>query len=198
MVIGLTGGPATGKSLATAEFKRLGAAVVDADVISRQVTQKGSAVCAEITREFGAGILQKDGSIDRKALGRVVFSDGEKRKRLNEITHPAIIARIREEVAVFKKNSRLIVVDAPLLFEAALDKEMDKTVVVFADEEKQIKRIVNRDGLGSDEAKRIIASQMPLSEKAGKADYRIDNNGAKEKTLEAVRELYEKLCRKTG
>jgi len=204
MVIGLTGGPATGKSLVTTEFKRLGAAVVDADVIARRITRKGSPAYAEIVREFGAGILLKDGSIDRKALGRLIFADAEKRRRLNEITHPRIRAQIRQEVEAFKhvpaglkrgkdSGSRLVVVDAPLLFETGLDTEMDSVIVVYADEEKQVKRLVARDALSEDEARRIIASQMPIQEKIKKAGYTIDNNGSAGAALKKAAELYKKL-----
>lgn len=193
MIIGLTGGPATGKSLVTTELKRLGAAVVDADVISRQITQKGAPAYAEICREFGPGILLKDGSLDRKALGRLIFADDKKRKRLNEITHPRIRAQIRREVEAFKKESKLVVVDAPLLFEAGLDTEMDFVIVVYADEERQVERLATRDALGTVEARRIIAAQMPIDEKVKKADYTIDNNGDQGAALKKAGELYEKL-----
>lgn len=192
MVIGLTGGPATGKSLVTAEFKRLGAAIVDADVIAREITQKGAPAYDEICREFGAGILLKDGSLDRKALGRLIFADDKKRKRLNEITHPGIRARIRQEVEALKESSRIVVVDAPLLFEAGLDTEMDSVIVVYADEERQVERLKARD-LSEDEARRIIAAQMPVNEKVKKADYIIDNSGDAGAALKKVGELYEKL-----
>lgn len=195
MVIGLTGGPATGKSLVTAELKRLGAAIVDADVIAREITQKGAPAYDEICREFGAGILLKDGSLDRKALGRLIFADDKKRKRLNEITHPGIRARIRQEVEALKESSRIVVVDAPLLFEAGLDTEMDSVIVVYADEERQVERLKARD-LNEDEARRIIAAQMPVNEKVKKADYIIDNSGDAGAALKKAGELYEKLCKK--
>lgn len=197
MVIGLTGGPATGKSLVTTELKRLGAAVVDADVIAREITQKGAAAYGEICAEFGAGILLKDGSLDRKALGRLIFADVEKRKRLDEITHPGIRARIRREVNAFKESfsgKGLVVVDAPLLFEAGLDKEMDFVIVVYADEEKQVERLVKRNALSEDEARRIIAAQTPINEKVKKADYIIDNSGDRDAALKQAGELYEKLA----
>ncbi|MBI5887845.1 MAG: dephospho-CoA kinase [Deltaproteobacteria bacterium] len=198
MVIGLTGGPATGKSLVTAEFKRLGAAIVDADVIAREITQKGAPAYDEICREFGAGVLLKDGSLDRKALGRLIFADDKKRKRLNEITHPGIRARIRQEVEAFKESFSgmgLVVVDAPLLFEAGLDKEMDSVIVVYADEERQVERLKARD-LSEDEARRIIAAQMPVKEKVKKTDYIIDNSGDRDAAIKQAGELYKKLCKK--
>ncbi|MEK7773786.1 MAG: dephospho-CoA kinase, partial [Deltaproteobacteria bacterium] len=179
MVVGLTGGIACGKSLVSGELRRLGAHIVDADVISREITAKGSPVYDEIVRGFGRGVVRPDGSIDRKALGAIVFSDREKLLKLNAVTHPAIIKTASEKIERIKKShpGAVIVVDAPLLIETGMHRAMDRVVVVYADEEKLIERMKKRDGLDEREAKERLSHQMPIKEKIKYADYLIENNG---------------------
>ncbi|TAN63961.1 dephospho-CoA kinase [bacterium] len=191
MLIGLTGGVATGKSLVSDELGRLGAGIVDADVISRGIYVRGAPAYGEIIREFGKSILNSSGEVDRKALGRIVFADSNKLRTLEEITHPAIRERIREEVVERKKTHAVVVVVAPLLFETGLDKEMDKTVVVYANEAEILKRLMKREAIDEAMAKRIISAQLPIEEKKAKADYVIDNNNGIKKTIAAVGKLYE-------
>lgn len=195
MVVGLTGGVASGKSLVSGEFKKLGALIIDADAVAREITVKGTQAYAAIVREFGGGILKEDGSIDRKALGRIVFSDGVKLSLLNKLTHPEIIARIRRGIEELKKNcpEQLIVVDAALLIEAGLHREMDRVIVVYADTERQTERIMKRDGLTREEAKERINAQMPIGEKVRLADYVIDNNNGIDRAVAEARAVYEKL-----
>lgn len=198
MVVGLTGGVASGKSLVSGEFKKLGALIIDADAVAREITVKGTPVYAAIVREFGGGILKEDGSIDRKALGRIVFSDGVKLSLLNKLTHPEIIARIRRGIEELKKNypDPLIVVDAALLIEAGLHREMDRVIVVYADTERQTERVMKRDGLTREEAKERINAQMPIGEKVRLADYVIDNNNGIDRAVTEARAVYEKLKNK--
>jgi dephospho-CoA kinase len=196
MLIGLTGGVATGKSLVSDELKRLGAGIVDADVISRGIYVKGAPAYVEIVGEFGQGILNNNGEVDRKALGRIVFADSNKLRTLEKITHPAIRERIREEVIERKKTHVVVVVVAPLLFETGLDKEMDKTVVVYANETETLKRLIKREAIDTALAKRIISAQMPIEEKKAKADFVIDNNDGINETIEAVGRLYKILSAK--
>jgi len=200
VTVGLTGGVASGKSLVSGGLKRLGAHIIDADVISREIVAPGEPAYREIASTFGKGVIRADGTIDRKALGSLVFSDPEKRKILNKITHPRIIEKIGLEIKALeaKGGDPLIVVDAALLIEVGLHKEMSKVIVVYADEEKQIRRIISRDHLTEKEARERVNAQMPLPEKLKYADFVIDNNGSVEDTLKSVKELYGRLTGAKG
>ncbi len=195
VIVGITGGPATGKSLISAEFRSLGAALVDADVIAREVLRPGLPAFAATVRAFGPSIVRADGEIDRKALGAIVFSDYSRLAELTAITRPVIIAVIRERLAALKEaaDGVVIALDAPLLFEAGLDRDMDKVIVVYTDEDVQLKRLMRRDGINEAAAKRIMKSQMPLSEKIKRADCLIDNNGPREESLTEARVIYKRL-----
>lgn len=195
MIVGLTGGVASGKSLVSEELERLGAIIIDADSIAREIASPGTDVYGAIVREFGRGILAPDGSIDRRALGSIVFSDPGKLKRLNLITHPPIMRRIVEELeACGKKHpASVIVVDAPLLIEVGLHRSMDKVIVVYTDEDKQLERLKKKSGLTEEEAKNRINAQLPLSRKLEYADYVIDNNGTLEETLKEAQRVYSEL-----
>lgn len=198
MIVGLTGGVASGKSLVSKELKRLGAHIIDADVIAREVVRPGEDAYNEIVREFGPSVLNGDGTIDRKKLGSIVFSDEEKRKRLNAITHPRIRQRIHDEIDGVEKKDRgaLIVLDIALLIEGGLYnnyRKLDSVIVVYADEAAQIERLKGRDSLTEEEARKRVAAQMPLKEKLKYADYTINNNGTVEETIGQTRELFRLL-----
>ena len=197
MLIGLTGGIASGKSLVAEELKKLGAYLIDADEIAREVVKIGLPAYKDIVKEFGEGILNPDKTINRKALGKVVFSNPEIRKRLEQITHPRIRKKIEAEISAIKaKNPKaVIVVDAALLIEGGLYKKMDKVIVVYADEETQIKRLTERDGLTIKEAQNRISSQMPLKEKRKHADFVIENveEKSKKEIQEEVRAIFKIL-----
>ena len=170
-VIGLTGGSGAGKSAVSEFLKEKGATVIDADAISREITKEGGIALPEIDKAF-PGVI-KDGVLDRKALGRIVFADSFKLSLLNEITHKYIKKLTEEKI---KKADGLIVLDAPLLFEAGEDVLCDKIVFVTADEEVRIKSIMKRDALSYPDAKmRIDARNLsPIMEKC---DFVIENNG---------------------
>jgi len=197
MLIGLTGGIASGKSLVAGELKRLGAYLIDADEIAREVVKRGLPAYSEIVKEFGEKILNPDKTINRKELGRIVFSNPELRKRLEQITHPRIRKKIEAEISAIKaKNPKaVIVVDAALLIEGGLYKKMDKVIVVCADEKTQIKRLTERDGLAIEDAKNRIASQMPLKEKRRYADFVIENveGKSREEVKEEVKRVFDRL-----
>lgn len=195
MVVGLTGGVATGKSAVAAELKRLGAHIVDADVIARRVVEPGTRAYDEIVAEFGPGVVRDDGTLDRRAIAAVVFSDRARLKRLNEITHPPIRRMITEEVERAEREhpGGLVVVDAALLIENGLYRNMERVIVVAADDAVQLERLMKREGLTEDKARERIATQMPMTEKVRLADHVIDNNGAVENTLDQVRSLYAAL-----
>lgn len=197
MLTGLTGGIASGKSLAAEELKRLGAYLIDADEIAREVVRPGLPAYKEIVSEFGDKILNTDKTINRKLLGQIIFADPKLRKKLEQITHPGILDEIDKRIAAIKnkKPHTMIVVNAPLLIEAGLHKKMEKVIVVYADEKTQIERLMKRDGITTDEAKNRIAAQMPLREKKKYADFVIENGEGREKAQvkKEVKKIFENL-----
>jgi dephospho-CoA kinase len=197
LLVGLTGGIATGKSTVSEMFRRLGGVVIDADVLAREVVQPGEPALAQIAAEFGQDVLQNDGTLDRKKLGAVVFGSAERRKRLEQITHPAIRDRFRRRLAELEAQSfdGLVFWDAPVMIESGGHRDMDRLVVVTTDEATQAARLCTRDGIEITEADRKIRSQMPVAEKAKLADYLIDNEGDHAATEARVREVYEALLR---
>jgi dephospho-CoA kinase len=176
IVVGLTGGVATGKSTVAAMLKRCGAIVVDADELARDVVAPGKPAWREIVKKFGHDTLNADRSINRQALGAIVFRNRAKRRQLERIIHPRVAQeQLRLTRAAAKKNPHAVVIyDVPLLFEAGIDKRVDKTIVVTADRETQIARLRKRNGLTRAEALRRIKSQMPLAIKVVRADYVLD------------------------
>jgi dephospho-CoA kinase len=195
LLVGLTGGIGTGKSTVSAMFQALGCVLIDADVLAREVVEPGQSALAEIVTEFGRGVLRADGSLDRKALGKIVFADALKRKRLEAITHPPIRERLARRLAELAEQRfrGLVVFDAAVMIESGNHRNMDRLVVVVADEATQLARLQARDGTGRDEALRRIRSQMPLSEKAKLADYVIDNSGDRAATETQVRRAHAAL-----
>jgi len=197
MLIGLTGGIASGKSLVAEELKRLGAHLIDADEIAREVVKRGLPAYNEIVKEFGEKILNPDKTINRKVLGNIVFSNTELRRRLERITHPKIRKKIDKYIKEIKGRNpdAIIVVDAALLIEAGLYKKMEKVIVVYADEKTQIERLMERDGFTMDEAKNRISAQIPLQEKRKYADFVIENveEKSKKEIQEEVRAIFKIL-----
>jgi dephospho-CoA kinase len=193
--VGLTGGIASGKSTVSHIFRSLGAQVIDADILARQVVEPGKPAWQEIVHSFGKDILLPDGQIDRKKLGAIVFQDPVKREVLNQIVHPRVFEeknRIYQDLRR-KYPEALIIVDAALLIEAGSYKRLSKLIVVYVDEQTQLRRLMLRDGISAEEAWLRIRSQMPLSEKVKYADYVIDNRGSLEETRRQVEEVYKKL-----
>ncbi len=193
--VGLTGGIASGKSLVAGYLKELGAQIIDWDAISKIVVEPGLPAWQDIVRYFGKGILQADRRIDRSKLGEAVFSDEEKRQKLNSFTHPHIMAEAKrqERAIVETKPNAVVVHDVPLLFEVGGGKTVDKTVVVYTTQENQVKRLMARDGMSREDALARINAQMPLADKVKHADFVIDNNGSMEETKTQVQELYREL-----
>jgi dephospho-CoA kinase len=195
LLVGLTGGIATGKSTVSTMFAHLGAKIVDADLLAREVVMPGQPAHAAIVREFGPDVLQADGTLDRKRLGAIVFADAARRQRLEAITHPAIHVRQQRILAVYDEEAfeGIVIWDAALLIESSSARRMDKVVVVVADPDTELRRLMARDGFADGEARRRIASQMPLAEKVKVADYVIDNSGSRAETERRVREVYRAL-----
>ena len=195
LLVGLTGGIATGKSTVDTALRELGAHIIDADVLAREVVEPGEPALAEIVAEFGPGVLGPDGRLDRKALGAIVFADPDRRRKLEAMTHPRIRERFQQQIdALSAENFHgLVFFDAPVMIESGSYRNMDKLVVVITDEPTQITRLMARDGIDRDEALRKIRSQMPLAEKAKLADYIIDNSGLRAVTEAEVRRVYQAL-----
>ncbi|GGD16682.1 dephospho-CoA kinase [Pontibacillus chungwhensis BH030062] len=187
VVIGLTGSIATGKSTVSLMFDDYGIPVVDADKLSREVVKPGRDAYNQIVSVFGEGILREDHTLDRKALGEIVFNNDEKRKQLNEIVHPAVRSEmVRERDQYLMQGDKAVVLDIPLLFESQLTDYVDKTLVVAVDEEVQLKRLMERDGSTKEEALSRIRSQISITEKSRMADEVIDNNGSKKETYDQL------------
>ncbi|MEW9081456.1 dephospho-CoA kinase [Caldanaerobacter subterraneus] len=196
-VVGLTGGIGSGKSTVSEILAKLGAKIIDADLVSREIMEKGKEAYNEIVDCFGKEILDKEGNIDRKKLGSIVFSDKEKLKRLNEITHPKIIDKIKKMIEEEKDKDKVIVIDAALLIETGLYKLVDEVWLVVVDIDTQIKRVMERDGFSCEEALKRIKSQMPLEEKIKYADFIINNSKDLRKTEEQVRLLWQRFDRRS-
>jgi len=195
LIVGLTGGVASGKTAASQVLKEEGAYIIDADQIARELVQPPKPAWNELIRAFGKDILQEDGSIHRKKLAEKVFADPKQRKRLNQILHP----RIKEEMGRRTKEigqkdpEAIVVIDAPLLVELGDHYEMDKLIVVTSTQTQQIERLKERDGIGPEAALKILSSQMSLGEKVKLADFIIGNEGSLEETKKRAREVFKEL-----
>jgi dephospho-CoA kinase len=194
LLVGLTGGLATGKSTVSDILRGLGCVVLDADVLAREVVEPGQPALAAIAAEFGGEVLRADGTLDRKHLGAIVFADPSRRRQVEAITHPAIRDRFLARLAELEAQdfAGIVVWDAPVMIESGGYKAMDRLVVVVTDPATQRARAVTRDGDPAD-AERKIASQMPLAEKAALADYVIDNSGDRAATEARTREVHAAL-----
>lgn len=193
MIIGLTGGIASGKSTVSNMIKELKIPVIDADIIAREVVEVGEAAFQKIVDSFGSEILNETGSLDRKKLGAIVFNNKEKRLILNKIVHPIIRERIHEKIEIQKQSgSNTIVLDMPLLFENKLTYLVDKIIVIFVDPKIQIERLKIRDKFSDEEALARIGSQMDLKEKISLADEVIHNHGLLDDTKQQLMAILKK------
>lgn len=173
--MGLTGGLGSGKSEALQAFRRLGAGTLCLDEAAHRVLARGGPAYGPVLRAFGPAILDRRGRIDRRALGRLVFSDERLRRRLERLTHPPILAEMRRRM---RANRGLLVVDAPLLFEKSLEGEFDLTVVVAAGRSLRLRRLLRRDAQPLAQLRRRLAAQLPLARKAARADVVVSNEGS--------------------
>ena len=193
--VGLTGGLASGKSFAAAEFARLGCAVLEADKLGHQILADDMEARAEVVAEFGTGILAQGGTIDRKALAAIVFSDTGTLERLNAIVHPRVFDRIEgffREVDQQAPNF-VAMVEAAVMIESGSYKRYQRLVLAACPRDAQIERFVLRNGGSRADAESRIDRQMPLSEKRLYAHYVIDTGGTEEQTIGQVRDIFEKL-----
>ena len=192
MIIGLTGGIASGKSTVSKYLVEKGFKVYDADKIAKDISEKKS-VQEEIILTFGNKILDKNGNIDRKKLKEIVFENKEKLEKLNGIIHPKVINFYKELKE--KKTDKVIIFDVPLLFESGIDKFCDKILVVISDYEIQLNRIIERDKINRELAEKIIKSQLSNEERIKKADVVIENNSSLEDLFEKVERFCETIWR---
>jgi len=194
-VIGVTGGLCTGKTTVARFFAELGAEVLDADEIAHQVMRPGEKPWEEIVVAFGEDVLDNDRTINRRSLAKIVFESREALERLEGIVHPAVIGEIQKSLIQIKakKSASFVVIDAPLLIEAGLDKIVDELVVVKVSQGKQIERTVSSGRITRDQAMKRIAYQLPLTKKIEKADYVIDNSGSLDQTRRQVERIWRKI-----
>ncbi|WP_151735506.1 dephospho-CoA kinase [Paenibacillus tengchongensis] len=195
MIIGLTGGIASGKSTVSAMLTEKGARLVDADVIAREVMLPGHPVLAAAVQQFGNGILQPDGTLNRARLGEIVFNNPEALAQLNGLTHPAIRQEIKRQMHSYEEEDpqRLVVVDIPLLYESRLDNLFTQIVVVYVPRAVQLARLMQRSGLTREQAEGRLNAQMDIEAKRERADYVIDNGGEPAATKRQVEELWARL-----
>lgn len=190
LVIGLTGGIASGKSTVSNMLKEMNITVVDADVEARLAVDKGEPAYLKIIAEFGQDILLENGEIDRQKLGAIIFYQEEKRQLLNQIVHPEVRKRMMEKIQKASENQEeVIILDIPLLFESKLTFMVEKTILVYVDRETQLKRLMQRNQLSEADAQARVNSQMPLAEKVKLANAVIDNNGSIEETKKQLIEI---------
>lgn len=193
LVIGLTGGIASGKSTVSAMFVDMGIPVIDADIEARLAVEPGEKAYNDIVSHFGSGILEEDGAINRQKLGSIIFNNEDKRLLLNSIVHPAVRKRMamKRETAQ-AANEEAIVMDIPLLFESKLTGLVEKIILVYVDEKTQLERLMKRNNFSEAEALSRIKSQMPLKDKVSKADEVIDNSGSIEESRQQLMDILNK------
>ncbi|WP_134699912.1 dephospho-CoA kinase [Ammoniphilus sp. YIM 78166] len=196
MIIGLTGGIASGKSTVASMFKELGCVIIDADKVARDVVKPGQEGLEAVVHRFGPQILTQEGELDRKALGAIIFHNEEKRKELNSILHPLIRKQMqREKEEALQANPPLIIMDIPLLFESQLEQTVEAVIVVYVPPNQQLERLMQRDQISREEARRKMDSQMPIDEKKKRADFIIENSGSLAETRTQVEAIFTKLSK---
>lgn len=195
-IVGLTGGIASGKSTVSAWFKKQGVKVIDADQIVRELQQPHSKLLEQLAQIFGNQILNEDGSLNRDQLGKLIFHDEVLKKQLEEIIHPAVKARMKQEIAQAKQDKEaLIILDIPLLYESGFDTLTDLNLVVYIPEQLQIKRLMKRDQISQDYALAKIKAQLSLEEKKHRAHIVIDNQGSREELQLQLAAVYQNLIK---
>lgn len=195
IVLGVTGGIACGKSMISQFFKEMGAAVLSADELAREVLRPGEDAFNKVVAHFGKEILAADGTIDRSLLGKKIFLAPKERKELERITHPAISSLAMLRINELRQDPEfpVIIYEAPLLFEAKAEERVDLIVVVAITPERQLERLMQRDNLTKEEALQRIFAQMPLEEKISRADILVGNNATPEETKKLVHHIFEEL-----
>ncbi len=190
MIIGVTGGIASGKSTVARAFEALGAPWVDADDVAREVVEPGEPALAEISERFGQRVLNDDGTLNRRALREIVFAEPEERRWLESVTHPRIRARLTEHLARLQASGApYVLLLSPLLFESGQSEMADRCLVIDVPEALQIERTAARDDVDEAQARAIVAAQMPRAERLARADDVLDNSGSEDAMRRRVAEL---------
>ena len=198
-IVGLTGGIASGKSEAARMLGDMGARCVDADAISRRLTSEPGETLDMIRAEFGDGVFDEEGTLIRSKLADIVFNDPAKRKALDALTHPAIQKTMLDEVEqADKAGEKIVFLNVPLLFETGMDALCDETWLISCDEDVQLDRLMERDGMDEDQARARIASQMSLEDKTRRATVVIDNRGQLDRLYSQLSGLYQALVKKVN
>ena len=192
--VALTGGIATGKSYCLARFAELGAATIDADLLAREAVAPGSPGLRAVADRFGAGVLAPDGSLDRAALGRIVFADPKARASLEAIVHPDVYRRIQEWYANLPSGTAVAIADIPLVFETGHHYDFDGVIVAACDPEEQVRRVMARDGFSQPDARARLAAQWPIGEKVARATHVIWTDRGFGETNRQVAEIYDTLA----
>jgi len=193
-IIGLTGGIGSGKSTVARSLQEHGFPLVDADLIAREIVEPGQPALAELTKEFGADILNADGSLDRGLLASRAFTNKDTTQRLNNITHPRINQRTQELFDEARENgAEAVIYDMPLLIDKGLHKDMDATIVVHAAEHVRLERLTTKRGLDADDVRRRINAQIDDETRKQHADILLDNNGTEEDLTKQIAEAVDKI-----
>lgn len=192
-ILGLTGGVGSGKSTVLRMLAELGADVIDADQLAREVVAPGQPAHKDIVTTFGREFLLKDGTLDRPRLAALIFSDPTARTWLNAITHPRIRARMADEVASRAQRDGVLVLDIPLLYESGRALQLEAVVVVWVDRATQVQRLVARDGMSEAEARRRIGAQLSLDVKRQRADFVVNNTLTLDATRDQVADVYRRF-----
>ena len=199
LVVGLTGGIASGKSTVSRMFEQAGIPVICSDELAREVVRPGSQGLAEIRRIFGDAVLDDEGKLDREAMARLVFQDRSKRKILESIIHPRVAEEQNKRLRTLEREGHsIVVVDVPLLYETGWERFVDLVVVVYAPRHVQEERLVNRDGMSVEDARSRLDAQMPIDEKKRLADRLVDNGNTLEHTHRQVESVIEELNEAAG
>lgn len=198
IVVGLTGGIASGKSTVSHIFDRAGAVVIDADKLARQVVEPGKPAWKEIREQFGRQVFKPDGTLDRERLGDMVFHQNRLRRQLEAIIHPRVRAQMDETLGklALSRPDSVVVLDVPLLLETGMDKGLDEIIVVYAPAAVQLRRLMLRNGFSADQAQARIDAQMPMERKRSRATLVIDNSGDLAGTEKQTMAIYHDLAQR--
>jgi dephospho-CoA kinase len=193
-VFGLTGNFGSGKSTVAGMLRSAGIPVIDSDRLARDVTAPGGSAYQEVVREFGEGILLADGAIDRRRLGEIVFADPERRRRLEAVTHPAILCAIRQALADLSREGHTVaIVEAALIHESGRKGLFDAVISVYCDEDTMLRRVTERDGISREQAQARVGAQMDAADQVRRSEHVIDNSGTLEETRRQVQRLAGRL-----
>ncbi|MEN6459791.1 MAG: dephospho-CoA kinase [Syntrophomonas sp.] len=193
--IGLTGGIASGKSTVAKALGELGALILNADTMAHEIMLPETQAWADVVEHFGEQVLNQDRTINRVVLGQIVFNQPERLKLLNQIVHPRIVERFQKDLDEIRRNKpeAIVVMEIALLYESHMDRLCDEVWVVWVDRETQISRLMAREGINREDALKRIATQMPLDEKAGRADRVLDNSHSIEETVAFATKYYKEI-----